>query len=86
MGTNELKSSKIASQISKSVIDLALSLKLEKNTVMISLIVPRKSSSNNKAQEVNSRLTNIFGEHNINFVNHTETIEIEKYLNKSKVH
>ena len=52
VGTNELKSSKVASQISSSVIDLALSLKSETNNVMILLIIQRKDSLNNKAQEV----------------------------------
>ena len=56
--TNELKSSKIASQISRSVIDLALSLKSETNTVTMSLIVLRKDSLNNKAQEVNNQHIN----------------------------
>ena len=54
VGTNELKSSKTASQMTRSVIDLALSLKSEINTVTISLIVPRKDSLNNKVQVVNS--------------------------------
>ena len=63
--TNELKSSKRASQISRSVIDLELSLKSETNTVTISLIVPRKDNLNNKAQEVNSRLVNMCGERDI---------------------
>ena len=54
--TNELKSGKTSSQISKSVIDLGLPLKSETNTVTISLIVPQKDSLNNKAQEVNSEL------------------------------
>ena len=49
VGTNELKSFKRVSQISKSVIDLALSLKSETNTVMISQIAPRKDNLNNKA-------------------------------------
>ena len=46
--TNELKSSKTTSQISKLFIDLALSLKLETKAVTISLVVPRKDSLNNK--------------------------------------
>ena len=54
VGTNELKSSKTASQMTRSVIDLALSLKSEINTLTISLIVPRKDSLNNKVQVVNS--------------------------------
>ena len=86
VGTNELKSSKTASQISKSVIDLALSLKSETNAVTISLIVPRKDNLNNKAQEVNSRLINMCGERDITFIDHTDTIDTERHLNESKVH
>ena len=86
VGTNELKSSKTTSQISRSVIDLALSLKSETNTLTISLIVPRKDSLNNKAQEVNSRLINMCGEREITFVEHTDTIDIERHLKESKVH
>ena len=54
VGTNELKNSKTARQISRSVIGLALSLKSETKAVTISLIVPRKDNLNNKVQEVNS--------------------------------
>ena len=86
VGTNELKSSKTASQISRSVIDLALSLKSETNAVTISLIVPRKDNLNNKAQEVNSRLINMCGERDIAFIDHTDTIDTERHLNESKVH
>ena len=86
IGTNELKSSKTASQTSRSVIDLALSLKLEANAVTISLIVPRKDNLNNKAQEVNSRLINMCGERDIAFIDHTDTIDTERHLNESKVH
>ena len=86
VGTNELKSSKTASQISRSIIDLALSLQSETNAVTISLIVPRKDSLNNKAQEVNSRLINMCGERDITFIDHSDTIDIERHLNESKVH
>ena len=86
VGTNERKSSKTASQISRSVIDLALSLKSEANAVTISLIVPRKDNLNNKAQEVNSRLINMCGERDIAFIDHTDTIDTERHLNESKVH
>ena len=85
VGTNELKSSKRTSQISRSVIDLALFLKSETNAATISLIVPRKDSLNNKAQEVNSRLINTCGERDITFIDHTDTIDTERYLNESKV-
>ena len=86
VGTNELKSSKTASHISRSATDLALSLKSETNTVMISLIVPRKDNLNNKAKEVNSRLISMCGERDIAFIDHTDTIDTEKHLNESKVH
>ena len=86
VGTNELKSSKTASQISRSIIDLALSLQSETNAVTISLIVPRKDSLNNKAQEVNSRLINMCGERDMSFIDNTNTIDIERHLNETKVH
>ena len=86
VGTNELKSSKTASQISRSVIDLALSLKSEANAVTISLTVPRKDNLNNKAQEVKSRLINMCGERDIAFIDHTDTIDTERHLNESKAH
>ena len=72
--------------ISRSVIDLALSLKSETNAVKISLIVTRKDSLNNKAQEVNSRLTNMCGERDNTFIDHTDTIDNERHFNESKVH
>ena len=75
-----------ASQISRSVTDLALSLKSETNAVTISLIVPRKDSLNNKAQEVNSRLINMCRERDITFIDHTDTIDTQRHLNESRVH
>ena len=75
--TNELKSSKTASQITRSVVDLALSL---------TLIVPRKDSLNNKAQVVKGRLINMCGKHHVTFLDHLDTIDTERHLNESKVH
>ena len=86
VGTNKLKSSKTHSQMSRSVIGLALSLKSETNAVTISLIVPRKDSLNNKAQEVNSRLINMCRERDITFIDHTDTIDTQRHLNESRVH
>ena len=82
----QLKSSKTASKISRSVIELASSLNQKKIAVTISLIVPRKDSLNNKAQAVNSRIINMCGERDITFIDHTDTIDIERHLNKSKVY
>ena len=86
IGTNELKSSNAASQISRSFIDFALSVKSEINAVRISLIVPRKDNINNKAQKVNRQLINMCGERDITFIDHTDTIDTERHLNESKFH
>ena len=79
-------SSKRAVQISRSVIDVTLSLKSETNTVTISQIVSRKDSLNNKTQEIYNRLINICDERDITFVDHTDGIDTEGHLNQSKVH
>ena len=78
VGTNELKSSKTASQISKSVIDLTLSLKSETNLVTISLIVSRKVSLSDKVQEVKSRIINMCGERDITFIDRTSKVHLNK--------
>ena len=82
---HELKSSKKASQLSRSVIDLALPLKYKRNTVTISLNVLQKASLNNKAEEVSNQLINMFRERHITFIDHTHTIDIERHFNKNKV-
>ena len=53
---------------------------------MISLIVQRKDSLNNKVEKLNSSLINMCGERDTTFVDHTDAIFIEKHLNESKVH
>ena len=57
--TNGLNTEKTASQVSKSILDLANSLKNETNTIHVSLIVPRNDRLNTKVNEVNSRLINM---------------------------
>ena len=47
------------------------------------VIVPRKDSLSNKAQEVNSRIINMCGERDITFVDHTDTIDTERLLNEN---
>ena len=53
-GTNDLNSERTVSQISRSITELALSLKYKDNKMLISLIVPSNDSLSNKASEVNS--------------------------------
>ena len=85
-GTNELRSEKTSSQIAKSIIDLAMSIKNDVTSVIVSSIVPRFDEFNNKANEVNNRLVHMCRERNIPFISHTETIDPNKHLNESKLH
>ena len=54
--TNDLNSERTSSQIARSIIELALSLKSKDNKISISIIVPRNDNLNSKAREVNCRL------------------------------
>ena len=84
-GSNDLSSERTASQIAKSIIELALSFKSQDNKISISLIVPRNDNLNNKASEVNSRLTHTCAERNIPYIDHTNSIQPENHLNESKL-
>ena len=52
-GANDLGSERTATQIARSFIELALSLKSKDNKVSISFIVPQNDNLNNKASKVN---------------------------------
>ena len=54
--TNDLNSELTASQIARSIRELALLLKSKDNKVLVSLIVPRNDNLSNKASEVNFHL------------------------------
>ena len=85
-GTNDLRSEKTSSQIAKAIIELAMLLKTDENSVIVSSIVPRFDNFNNKANEVNNPLVHICRERDIPFISHTESIDPSKYLNESKFH
>ena len=85
-GTNDLNPEQTASQIARSIIELALSLKSKDNKILVSLIVPRNDHLNNKASEVNCRLVHICAEPNIPYIDHTNSIQQENHLNESKLH
>ena len=61
-GTNDLSSERAASQIARSIIELALILKSEDNKISMSLIVPRNDNLNNKSNEENSCLIHMCAE------------------------
>ena len=79
-GTNDLNSERTASQIARSIIELALSLKSKDNKISVSLIVPRNDNFNNKASEVH-----MCAERNIPCIDHTNSILTENHLNESKL-
>ena len=85
-GTNDFCSEKTASQIARSITELATSLKDNDNSVIVSGIVPRNDSLNNKATEVNNCLLLMCKERKISFIAHNENIDSSKHLNESKLH
>ena len=85
-GTNNLRTENTASQIAKTTIDLATSLKNNDNFVTVSGIVPRLDDLNNKANEVNRRPVLMCKERNVSFLSHEESIDPSKHLNESKLH
>ena len=84
-GTNDLKSDRTSSQIAREIIDLAISMKSNKNKISISLLTPRSDKLNNKASEVNNRLINMCSHRNIAYIDHSSSIQ-QNHINESKVH
>ena len=85
-GTNDLRSDKTASQIARYITELAMSLKDNDNSVIVSGIVPRNDNLNNKATEVNSRLLLMCKKRKISFIAHSENIDSSKHLNESNLY
>ena len=56
-GANDLKTSTDPKQIAENIINLAESMKTDKNNVIISELTPRNDQFNKKAKEVNEILT-----------------------------
>ena len=86
MRENDLNSEQTATQIARSIIELALSLKSKDNKISVSLIVPKNDNINNKANEVNCPLIHMCAEQNIPYIDNTNSIQPENHLNESKLH
>ena len=84
-GTNDLNSDRTSSQIAREIIDLAISLKPDKNKISISPLTPRSDKLNNKASEVNNRLINMCSHRNISYIHHSSSTQ-QNHTNESKVH
>ena len=83
--TNGLNSNRTSSQIAGEIIDLALSLKSDKNKISIPPLTARSEKLNVKASEVNNRLIDICSHQNIAYINHFSSIR-QNHINESKVH
>ena len=86
IGTNDLTTEKKSSEIAKSIIDLAASLKSNRNEIVISLIVPRGDALSSKASEVNDRLRHMCVNRDFQYIDHTDSIDVAKHLNDEGLH
>ena len=77
-GKNDLRGEKITSQIARSITELAMSLKDNDNSVIVSGIDPRNDNLNNKATEDNKRLLLMRKKRKIPFIAH-ENIDSSKH-------
>ena len=75
-------SEKTVSQIVRSIAELAMTVKDNDNSVIVSGIVPRNDNLNNKATEVNNRLLLMCKERKIPFIAHSENIDSSKHLSE----
>ena len=85
-GTNDLRSQKTVSQIARSITGLAMSLKDNDNSVIVSGLVLRHDNLNNKATEVINCLLLMCKARKIPFIFHSENIDSSEHLNESKLH
>ena len=85
-GTNDLRSEKTRSQIAISITELAMSLKGNDNSVIVSGMAQRNDELNNKTTEVNNRLLLMCKEQKMSFTTHSENIDSSKHLSESKLH
>ena len=84
--TSDLKTERTASQITKFITDLSISLKKNGNMVAVPGIVPRLDELNNKAAEVNNRLKLMCKQRGLPYISRCETIDPNEHLNESNLH
>ena len=85
VGTNDLNSDRPSDLITKSIVDLAITLKNNSQNVSVSNIIMRNDNFNEKAMEVNGYLNQLCIEKNIFLVDRTKTIR-SRNINRSKLH
>ena len=85
VGTNDLSSNKSPEQISMDILNLANSLKLDNNTVIVSSIVPRDDENKKKSDEVNIILKELCNANNVGMISH-RNINPKRHLNRRRLH
>ena len=84
VGTNDLFSNKSPEQIYLDILNVANSLKLENNTVIVSSIVPRDDENKKKVDEVNIILEELCKANNVGMISH-RNINPKRHLNRSRL-
>ena len=84
-GTNSLRTTKGAEDIANEILNLAKSIKIKSNEIMISEIIPRRDRLNTKAAKVNDFLKNVCIVNNIHFIGHSN-ISSTHHLNAGGLH
>ena len=84
-GTNNLSSNASTESIAENIIEAAMTLHTDDNTVLISGVCQRGDHLNEKANEVNQHLHRMCNARNIGFINH-DNIDPQRHLNGSKLH
>jgi lysophospholipase L1-like esterase len=83
-GTNDLRKTS-TDIISKNIVNLAISLKTDTNSILVSGLTSRKDQFNDKVNELNMLLLQQTSDRNIGFIDNSN-IDENHHLNKSKIH
>ena len=78
--TKDLQSEKTSSQILKSIIELAMSLKSNRNYIIVSGIALWFDNLNNKVNEVNNSLAFTRGQRDVPFIYHSEIKDSSEHI------
>ena len=84
-GTNDLCSDKSPEKIADDIIKLAMAIKNQNNTIIISHLVPRGDEYKGKAAQINTHLLLNCSNRNLPSISH-DNIDPTRHLNKGKLH
>ena len=85
VGTNDLRSDTSEQQIATDIVNLATSLKTDKNEICVSSITARRDQLKNKAEKVNDYLRIKCSQVNLHFIRHNN-IRSEMHLKPKGQH